>query len=228
MGITRLALGAACVLWTLAACQRAPAPESPEQDESASAAALAEGSEEAPPGPPPVTWLPGEDESRAAQASAARSALANALSERLMSAIQEGGAAAALHVCAEEAQDLSAQIAEAHGVRIGRTSFRVRNDENAPPGWARPLVARGEEQPQRLLSSDGVYAELTPIRTSPPCLLCHGAPSELGPGVSQLLAQHYPNDQAVGFAEGELRGWFWVEVDESAAADANAPGSLEP
>jgi hypothetical protein len=26
------------------------------------------------------------------------------------------------------------------------------------------------------------------------------------------LAARYPDDRATGFAPGDLRGWFWVEV----------------
>ena len=27
-----------------------------------------------------------------------------------------------------------------------------------------------------------------------------------------VLAKEYPADQATGFKENDLRGWFWVEV----------------
>ena len=32
--------------------------------------------------------------------------------------------------------------------------------------------------------------------------------------VKNELASLYPNDQATGFKEGDLRGWFWVNVPE--------------
>jgi hypothetical protein len=28
----------------------------------------------------------------------------------------------------------------------------------------------------------------------------------------QLLAERYPADRAVGFEEGQIRGWYWVEM----------------
>ena len=166
-----------------------------------------------PTAPSAPTWAPAEDAARSAQAAEARTALADALSARLMQAIQTEGAAQALGVCADEAAVLSGQVSEAHGVRMGRTSARLRQANNQAPDWARPHVERGDGQPLRLLSDDGVYAELTPIRTSPPCLLCHGEPEQLAPGVSAALALRYPDDEATGFAAGDLRGWFWVEVD---------------
>lgn len=34
----------------------------------------------------------------------------------------------------------------------------------------------------------------------------------LEPAVRAELRDRYPRDEAVGFTEGEIRGWFWVEV----------------
>ena len=44
------------------------------------------------------------------------------------------------------------------------------------------------------------------------CLACHGPAEQIAPDVKELLAREYPSDQATGFQEGDLRGWFWVEV----------------
>jgi mono/diheme cytochrome c family protein len=41
---------------------------------------------------------------------------------------------------------------------------------------------------------------------------CHGAREALGADVRDLLQAAYPHDRAVDFAEGDLRGWFWVEL----------------
>ncbi len=35
---------------------------------------------------------------------------------------------------------------------------------------------------------------------------------KLDPAVKEVLASGYPRDEATGFAEGDLRGWFWIEV----------------
>ncbi|MEM1451902.1 MAG: hypothetical protein AAF726_11860 [Planctomycetota bacterium] len=31
-------------------------------------------------------------------------------------------------------------------------------------------------------------------------------------GVGKALARAYPDDLATGYTEGDVRGWFWVEV----------------
>jgi hypothetical protein len=41
--------------------------------------------------------------------------------------------------------------------------------------------------------------------------------------VTAAHAAKYPKDQATGFKEGDLRGWFWVEVPPSASTSANLP-----
>lgn len=40
----------------------------------------------------------------------------------------------------------------------------------------------------------------------------HGAPETFAPEVTALLRDAYPDDRAVGFTEGELRGFAWAEV----------------
>lgn len=35
------------------------------------------------------------------------------------------------------------------------------------------------------------------------------------PIVRAALMDRYPVDRAIGFTEGEIRGWFWVEVPKT-------------
>jgi hypothetical protein len=53
---------------------------------------------------------------------------------------------------------------------------------------------------------------LRPIGTAGVCLQCHGPVSRLSPDVLAYLAQAYPDDRAVGFEEGDLRGFAWAEA----------------
>jgi hypothetical protein len=53
---------------------------------------------------------------------------------------------------------------------------------------------------------------LRPIAVAGVCTKCHGAINSMDPAVSRTLASSYPDDQAVGFAEGDLRGFFWAEA----------------
>lgn len=44
------------------------------------------------------------------------------------------------------------------------------------------------------------------------CALCHGPAASLSPEVRHALAARYPADRAIDFKEGEVRGWYWVEM----------------
>ena len=48
---------------------------------------------------------------------------------------------------------------------------------------------------------------------------CHGPVETIDDDVMAAIHEAYPEDQGVGFVEGDLRGWFWVEAP---------PGEAEP
>jgi hypothetical protein len=145
------------------------------------------------------------------KALAARDAMFTSLKGRLMEVVGSAGPAAAISVCSQEAPQIAEQISEEHGLKIGRTSFRLRNPDNATPAWAKQLVADRVAEPT-FLTREGKFAALLPIRIQPQCLMCHGPEDTIPPPVKEALAEHYPKDQATGFQDGDLRGWFCVEV----------------
>jgi hypothetical protein len=53
---------------------------------------------------------------------------------------------------------------------------------------------------------------LRPVMVGTPCLTCHGRPAEIDPGVRAVLAEKYPDDRAVGYRPGDLRGAVSVTV----------------
>jgi hypothetical protein len=140
----------------------------------------------------------------------AKDQLAQRLMGRLVEAMAEGGPASAIEVCSREAPSIAAQVGQENGVRIGRTSFRIRNPENSPPQWAEEWVEQRVDSPRFQVLDSGATAAMFPIKIQPTCLACHG--QEIQPEIQEQLARLYPNDQATGFALNDLRGWFWVEV----------------
>lgn len=142
----------------------------------------------------------------------AQTDLLEQLLNRLMAGMAQGGPAAAIPICKEEAPRIARLVGETHGVSIGRTSFRLRNSANTPPAWAVPLIEQRVAEPTFLDLEDGRLGAFLPIRLKPQCTFCHGPKEELIPEVQDALAEQYPDDQATGFQEGDLRGWFWVEV----------------
>jgi hypothetical protein len=171
---------------------------------------------------PPAVEAGGEHIARAEAAITEFGArLRSALQERL----QAGGPVGAIEFCRSEAPRIATEVAAAHGVRMGRTSERVRNPANAATDWQRPVldqfadaVAAGEAPAAQraVLREDlpeGVALRMMRgIGVEPPCTLCHGTATQ--PEVAAAVAQHYPDDRATGYAVGELRGAFWVEVPD--------------
>jgi hypothetical protein len=115
-------------------------------------------------------------------------------------------------VCKQEAPAITADIAAKHKLRLGRTAARLRSPQNSAPPWAKDAVESQTAAPAVMVRGDGALGALLPIKLADACVACHGAPDALAPGVAAALASRYPGDQATGFAPGDLRGWFWVEV----------------
>ncbi|MBK9516465.1 MAG: DUF3365 domain-containing protein [Anaeromyxobacter sp.] len=154
-----------------------------------------------------------------ARAEAAVKALQQRLARRLME--EMASAPGAVKVCRQEAPAIAAEVAAAEGLAVGRTSLRLRNPANAPRAWARPTLAGAAGKKAAELKAVAVdlgdrVGYLRPIGVATPCLKCHGPAEGITPGVVAALAEGYPTDQATGFAEGDLRGWFWAEVKKDA------------
>ena len=128
-----------------------------------------------------------------------------------MDVVSKDGLPAAISVCREDAPRLAKEVSDEHGLSIGRTSFRLRNSANQPPKWAEALIVDRVDQPTYLTSEERLAA-LLPIPTAAMCLDCHGTKDGISADVLSALDKKYPDDQATGFEEGDLRGWFWVEV----------------
>ncbi len=143
---------------------------------------------------------------------AAKDALMTKLSGRLVEAIQKDGPAAAIDVCKSEAPAIAENVKRDFRVDIGRTSFKRRRSRNPSPDWATEFVKARAETPRLVSLPADVLGVLLPIRLQKKCLLCHGPEDQLADDVKATLKVHYPNDQATGFHEDDLRGWFWVEV----------------
>jgi hypothetical protein len=168
---------------------------------------------------PSVSWEPVSDEPSPDVQSAIESAdqAADELGGKLMSALQgalaEGGPAQAIKVCQEVAPSLAEEVGAEQGVRMGRTSYRLRNQNNRTPSWARAEVQQQSADMSAYVSSEGVVGRLRPIPMMPLCAQCHGTDDEISLEVRDALSIHYPADKATGFRPGDIRGYFWVEVD---------------
>ncbi|NBD95663.1 MAG: DUF3365 domain-containing protein [Gammaproteobacteria bacterium] len=157
------------------------------------------------------------------QARIGAGALGKELQQALMSAMQEGGAVAAIDVCRIEAPAIAERVSIGH-LDVGRTSLSVRNPDNAPDRWEARMLAEFNERlaqgeaPGRIeafaIRHDGErrYGHwMKAIPTQGLCTACHG--TDIQPEVAGAIDAAYPKDEARGFSVGELRGAFSVEVE---------------
>jgi hypothetical protein len=151
-------------------------------------------------------------EQQVAAMMAAKDALFAALSARLQEAMGQGGPGSAIAVCQREAQEIAARVGETHALKIGRTGVRLRNLRNQAPYWAKDWIEDQVAEPRFAILSNQHAAALLPIKLQTQCLMCHGPTDQMLPEIKSQLVDRYPKDQAVNFAEGELRGWFWIEM----------------
>lgn len=125
---------------------------------------------------------------------------------------QPVGPAGAVSVCKDEAPKIAQQVAREKGVMIGRTSDRLRNPGNVAPPWASAVLAEKPAEPRVVLNTDGTLGLTLPVRLAANCIVCHGAPEQIDPATRAALQAAYPQDRATGYREGDIRGWFWIEV----------------
>lgn len=155
------------------------------------------------------------------QAEQAMTALQRRLSARLLEEMGKGGPTAAVRVCRDEAQKLTAAVSAEQGIELGRTSHRLRNPANAPRAWVAKLLPTyagrqaAEVAPVVVDLGDRVGI-VKPLPTQPLCLACHGERSAMAPEVQEMIASAYPADEATGFTQGEVRGVIWAEIPKVA------------
>jgi len=130
----------------------------------------------------------------------------------LMAGMQTGPENA-ISACKDQAPAITAALAT-EGVRIGRSSHRLRNPANVAPDWVEPalkayLEDEADRVPRVVALANNREGYIEPISVKPLCLTCHGA--SLAPGVREQITTMYPEDEATGFKLDDLRGVYWVE-----------------
>ena len=102
-------------------------------------------------------------------------------------------------------------------------SLKARNPADRPDEFERDALLELEElhragrlpaKMTKILTSDEgrTLRYLRPIVIMPSCLACHGPADALDPEVAAMIAERYPEDEAIGYANGDLRGAFSVTV----------------
>jgi hypothetical protein len=145
--------------------------------------------------------------------------LIQTLGGELKAAMTAGGPVGAIGVCKEKAPQIAAAAMEKSGMKIKRVSLKNRNPKGVPDAWETQAMADLEkrlaagEKPETLdmhsVVTNGDSKEFRYAKalvTQPICLNCHGDPEKMPPDVKAKLASEYPDDKAVGYSAGMIRG----------------------
>lgn len=147
-------------------------------------------------------------------ARAASNRLRVTLQQELRVAMEAGGPVAAIEVCRTRAGEIATEVSTTTGREVRRVSAGYRNPGNAADVVEQAVLAAFVARPalaDTAFVRDGAPVYMRAIRIeSPACLACHGPAESLAPALQTVLAEHYPDDRATGFAEGDLRGAFVV------------------
>jgi hypothetical protein len=163
----------------------------------------------------------GEPSKEVMESRAAIKQLGGTLKGELQAAMKKGGPTEAIKVCNTVAPAIAADISEKNGFDVARTSLKPRNAGNAPDAWETKVLQSFEdrkaagENPGKMEFSEVVdmngkktFRYMKAIPTGKVCLNCHG--TEIKPGVLEQVNAMYPEDKAIGFKEGDIRGAFTI------------------
>jgi hypothetical protein len=162
-----------------------------------------------------------QDELAARQSAAVT--VANGFLQQLQSELQRelaNGPAEAATICRDIAPLLASQLSRRNGWQVTRVGTRVRNPLlGLPDAWERKVLnefaARQDQGEDVATLTHGEVVEfegrleyryMKAIGVQPACLTCHGPATQIPQAVQDSIAQFYPQDQAVGYAIGDLRG----------------------
>jgi protein tyrosine phosphatase (PTP) superfamily phosphohydrolase (DUF442 family) len=169
------------------------------------------------------------DEARQRADAAARS-LSQTLMQELTAAMEKGGTAEGVRVCSKVAQRTTAELGSELGVGVRRTALKVRNPANVADAFERSWLqdaadqvrGGGSPQPTRVVaagdSGDELRALYPILFPGGVCSRCHGSEDEIDEETRALLRERYPQDEAIGFRKGDLRGAVSVRVPLHGAA----------
>ena len=143
------------------------------------------------------------------------------LGAKLQSSMAEGGAINAISVCHLQAPEIANRVSTENQVIVSRVGTRTRNPVmGVPNAWqAKALaqfeagLARGDkpadmEYSETVTKPDGgkEFHFAKPVLMQPMCLACHGNSDQINPEVKAKLSELYPNDKAINYQAGQLRG----------------------
>jgi hypothetical protein len=142
------------------------------------------------------------------------------LSSELKQALAVGGVENAISYCNLNAMPLVDSLSDAYGADIRRVSLKTRNPADDPSELERELLEAYQYQWKDSISLKANVQQIDGERylfteailvDNALCLTCHGKPDNgMLQETSDFIKTKYPEDQATGYALGDLRGMWSI------------------
>lgn len=140
------------------------------------------------------------------------------LSTELMNTVNQGGFEAAIDYCNINAIPITTKLETTYGVKIKRVGTKIRNELNKPDEIEAEVIKmfqanidNNKDTNPVVMKINNNYHYFNYIRTKAMCLNCHGTQGEtMQESVYKKILEKYPNDQAIGYKEKDLRGVWHI------------------
>ncbi len=165
-----------------------------------------------------LVWSDSLDKALRNEAYKAATLTTRVLGKKLHQLVKQKGPEYAVEFCSKDADRLTDSVSSVLGLKIRRLAKKYRNPDNETLGkdsliFKKYILDWLGHQPlkeQIIIDRDGHPVYYNPIKVKHFCLTCHGEPGKtMNPDLAEKIKKHYPNDKAIGFKEGQLRG-MWV------------------
>jgi hypothetical protein len=145
------------------------------------------------------------------------------LGSNLMRAIKEGGYDHAVSFCRVQAKSITDSVGFDYKAQVSRVSDKPRNPKNVASEeemkyitYYKQALSQETDWSSKLIETSDSYTYYAPIITQALCLNCHGDPqSQINPKTLARLRSDYPQDKAVGYGLGELRGMWKIKWEKN-------------
>jgi len=128
----------------------------------------------------------------------------------------------AAEFCTKEAKNIAKEVSKnfPENIKVRRTSLKYRNPNNKPDATDEKVLKELEAalkaqtlaKKPKVVDVNGTKRVYVPLIVEKACTKCHGDVKTMNPKVKDIIAKSFPNDKAVNFKEGDLRGVVVAEI----------------
>ena len=128
----------------------------------------------------------------------------------------------AAEFCSKKAKEIAKEVSKdfPKNIKVRRVALKYRNENNKPDSVDKKVLEEMEaalkaqtlKKKPKVVDVNGTKRVYVPLIVEKACTKCHGDLDKMNPKVKDIISKAYPNDKAVGFKVGDLRGAVVAEI----------------